>query len=90
MIRELFGEGAIVPLDFVMPGDDFCYYHKKCPGFFVEIGAASREKGITAPHHNPYYQLDEDALPLAVEYIVSLLAQRLQSPAAETAVLKDN
>ena len=90
VIRDLFGASAIAPLDLVMPGDDFCYYHKKCPGFFVEIGAASREKGITAPHHNPYYQLDEDALPLAVEYIVSLLAQRLQSPAAETAVLKDN
>ena len=78
VIAETFGAQAVVPIDTQMPGEDFCYFHKNCPGFFVEVGAASEEKGITAPHHNPLYQLDEDALPLAAEYVTNLLISRLK------------
>ena len=67
-----------MPIGPQMPGEDFCHFLEKCPGFFVEVGAASPEKGITAPHHNPLYQLDEDALPLAAEYAAALLASRLK------------
>lgn len=77
VIRDTFGPEAVVPIQPQMPGDDFCYYHKERPGFFVEIGAASQAKGITSPHHNPHYQLDEDALPIALEYVATLLAKRL-------------
>lgn len=77
VIRERFGPRAVVPIQPQMPGDDFCHYHQGRPGFFVEIGAASQAKGIVAPHHNPHYQLDEDALPLAVEYVTALLCKRL-------------
>lgn len=78
VIRETFGPQAVVPIGPQMPGEDFCHFLEKCPGFFVEVGAASPEKGITAPHHNPLYQLDEDALPLAAEYAAALLASRLK------------
>jgi len=78
LIRDTFGDEAVVKLNPLMPGDDFCYYHKDHPGFFVEIGAGSKEKGITAPHHNPAYQLDEDALPLASEYVAAMFLRRLR------------
>lgn len=78
VIRETFGPQAVVPIGPQMPGEDFCHFLEKCPSFFVEVGAASPEKGITAPHHNPLYQLDEDALPLAAEYVAALLSSRLK------------
>ena len=78
VIRETFGPQAVTPIGPQMPGEDFCHFLEKCPGFFVEVGAASPEKGITAPHHNPLYQLDEDALPLAAEYVAALLSSRLK------------
>lgn len=78
VIRETFGPQAVVPIGPQMPGEDFCHFLEKRPGFFVEVGAASPEKGITAPHHNPLYQLDEDALPLAAEYVAALLSSRLK------------
>ena len=78
VIRGAFGPQAVAAIGPQMPGEDFCHFHEKCPGFFVEVGAASEEKGITAPHHNPHYQLDEDALPLAVEYVTNLLRSRLK------------
>ena len=78
VIRETFGPQAVTPIGPQMPGEVFCHFLEKCPGFFVEVGAASPEKGITAPHHNPLYQLDEDALPLAAEYVAALLSSRLK------------
>ena len=78
LIRKTFGDESIVNLQPLMPGDDYCYYSAICPSFYCEIGAGSEEKGITAPHHNPKYLMDEDVLPLAVEYIVSLILSRMQ------------
>ena len=80
VIRDCFGPAALRPILPVMPGEDFSAFHQNCPGFFVELGAACPAKGITAPHHNPRYLLDEDALTLGVEYTAALLARRMEGP----------
>ena len=61
-----------------MPGEDYSALQTHCPGFFVELGARSEEKGITAPHHNSHYLLDEDALAFGLQYWVNLVLDRLQ------------
>ena len=76
LIRRTFGDDAIVYLQPLMPGDDYSYYAQLCPSFYCEIGAGNKEKGITAPHHNPKYLMDEDVLPLAVEYVATLVLAR--------------
>ncbi len=78
VIADTFGPGAPTPMDPVMPGEDFGYFSSCCRGFFLELGAASAAKGITAPHHNPAFTFDEDALALGVEYNVSLLLNRME------------
>lgn len=75
-IINQFGKAALLEIKPIMPGEDFCYLSEKCPSFFVELGARSVEKGIIFPHHNPKYLMDEDALSLGVEYLVSLLLSR--------------
>ena len=76
LIADTFGPEAVADLSPIAPGDDFCYYSQKCPGFFVELGAANPAVGSDAPHHNPRYKLDEDALLYGVEYTVALLESR--------------
>ena len=76
MIAQTFGTQAVHELSPIAPGDDFCYYDQVCPGFFLELGAASPEKGSDAPHHNARYRLDEDALAYGMEYTVALLSGR--------------
>lgn len=72
-----FGEKAALDIDPIMPGEDFSALQKDCPGFFVELGARSEAKGITAPHHNGHYLMDEDALPYGLQYWVDLVMSRL-------------
>ena len=37
------------------------------PGCYFLVGAGNAVKGITAPHHSPRFEIDEDALPIGVE-----------------------
>ena len=77
VIEEHFGESAVLEIDPLMPGEDFSALQENCPGFFVELGARSEEKGITFPHHNCRYLMDEGALKYGVEYLYQLVRSRL-------------
>ncbi|MHA1974006.1 MAG: M20 metallopeptidase family protein [Candidatus Hodarchaeales archaeon] len=45
-----------------MGGEDFAFYTQKTKGAFLLMGIENKEKGITAPHHHPKFDLDEDIL----------------------------
>lgn len=76
LIADTFGAQHVTELSPIAPGDDFCYYSQKCPGFFVELGAANHALGSDAPHHNPKYRMDEEALVYGLEYTVAILRSR--------------
>ncbi len=78
IVEQEFSKEAVVEMKPIMPGDDFGYYSQVCPGFFLQLGAACKVKGITAPHHNPNYMMDEDALGLGLRYFCLLLNRRLE------------
>ncbi len=77
-VAAAFGQSAAVAIRPVMPGEDFGYFSSVCRGFFMELGTASAAKNSTAPHHNPAFRIDEDCLPLGVEYTVRLLLDRME------------
>ncbi|GHU50192.1 N-acyl-L-amino acid amidohydrolase [Clostridia bacterium] len=77
MLSGIFGTDSIVTLDPMVPGEDFSAFHSNCPAFFLELGAGNVEKGITAPHHNAKYQMDEDALSLGVAFFAGIVLRRL-------------
>ncbi len=78
IVEQEFSSDSVVEMKPIMPGDDFGYYAQICPGFFLQLGAANKAKGITAPHHNPNYLMDEDALGLGLRYFCLLLERRLE------------
>ena len=45
-----------------MGGEDIAYFLERVPGTFFFLGAGNEEKGITYPHHNAKFDLDEDVL----------------------------
>jgi amidohydrolase len=45
-----------------MGGEDFAFYTQKTKGVFLTLGIQNKEKGITAPHHHPRFQVDEEIL----------------------------
>ena len=44
--------------DLMMIGEDFSHYLKVRPGAFFLTGCGNEDKAITAPHHNPYFDID--------------------------------
>ncbi|MBN9416495.1 hypothetical protein ABS71_21210 [bacterium SCN 62-11] len=50
-----------------MGGEDMAYYLQKVPGAFFFLGAAPDQPERVFPHHHPKFQLDERAVPLAME-----------------------
>ena len=76
--RKLVGEEAIVDLKPAMGGEDFAYYLEKVPGAFIGLGTGNPEKGTDKPHHNPRFDVDEDALPLGTAFHVAIAYEFLK------------
>ena len=56
------GEDALIPLKKMTGAEDFSVYMESVPGVFGYLGCRNEEKGITAAHHHPAFDVDEDVL----------------------------
>jgi amidohydrolase len=67
---DLLGRDNVID-DFhpVMAADDLAHFTVARPGVCVLIGLANPAAGITAPHHHPRFDIDEDALPVGAAVI---------------------
>ncbi len=50
--------------------DDMACFLDAVPGCYFVVGSGNREKETDFAHHHPRFNLDEDALPIAVEVMV--------------------
>lgn len=68
--EKVVGKENVLPVEPVSVGDDAALFQQRAPGCYFLVGAGNEAKGITAPHHNPAFDMDEDALPIAVRVMV--------------------
>ncbi len=61
----------------VMIGEDFSFFQRKVPGVFFGIGTYNEAKNIIHNLHNPYFDIDEDILPLAAGLFAQLVIKYL-------------
>jgi amidohydrolase len=57
-----------------MGSEDAAVFMQEVPGCYFFIGSANAERGLSAPHHNPRFDIDEDVLPLGVAVFLHALA----------------
>lgn len=53
-----------------MAGEDFAYFSQLVPSALFKLGCRNDDKGINAPLHNPYFNIDEDCLKYGVGVFV--------------------
>jgi amidohydrolase len=70
--RSVFGADRVVECPPVAAAEDFAYFLEAVPGAFAFVGAGNPERGITAPHHAPAFDIDEAALPLGAELLARI------------------
>lgn len=76
---SLVGEGQVhTDIAPAMGSEDFAFMLQKRPGAYIGIGAG--EGADDPPVHNPYYDFNDNILPLGAAYWVALVRQQL--PAA--------
>ena len=65
------GAGNVESSEGVMTtsSDDMADFLKAVPGCYFIVGAHNEQKGATYPHHHPRFNIDEDAMPIAVEVL---------------------
>src|SRR5947209_13481942 len=49
--------------------DDMAYFLNAVPGCYFIVGARNEAKGAKYPHHHPRFNVDEEAMPIAVEVL---------------------
>lgn len=79
IIEKLVGAGNVVEAKPSMGGEDFACYLQRIPGAFIILGIGNPEKGTNKPHHNPYFDVDEDVLYLGTAIHVALAYSYLTS-----------
>lgn len=79
VINEWFEDERILNIDPIMPGEDFSAFTEEtgCPGCFIEVGTANKEKGTVIPHHNPAYVMDEEGLYYGTCFFAGIVDEKL-------------
>ena len=80
--REAFGDEAVSEGELVLAGEDFSAFQACAPGTFLLLGARNEERGIVHDHHNPKFDVDEDAFPMGVRLISRAAVALLEDAAA--------
>ncbi|MDF2924513.1 MAG: amidohydrolase [Paenibacillaceae bacterium] len=75
--KRIFGEDKVKEAPLIMAGEDFSFYLERVPGCFFFVGAGNAGKGITAPHHHPRFDIDEQAILQASRLLAELAADKL-------------
>ncbi len=63
-----------------MAGEDMAFFLERIRGCYVLVGSGNPAKGTDHPHHSPRFDLDEDALPLAVELLSRMALGLIGTP----------
>ncbi|MGE6258350.1 M20 metallopeptidase family protein [Heyndrickxia sporothermodurans] len=70
VIQKTFGQEVFVQMEPSMGAEDYSYYLKEKTGAFINVGMQSEKSQY--PHHHPKFDIDEDAIPTAIELMVQL------------------
>ena len=64
-----------------MGAEDFSFYQRVLPGFFMRLGSGNQAKGIVADAHTPTFDIDEDCLVVGVQAMANVVLDFLEQHA---------
>lgn len=72
-LSDTLGAGNVVDLPLRLTAEDFSYFSQKVPATFIRLGTRNEAKGIIHPVHNSRFDIDEEALKVGVQTLVSII-----------------
>ena len=77
MAAAVVGNDNVHPSQRTMIAEDVGLLMDDIPGCFFFVGTMNTERGLDYPHHNPHFDIDEDALPIAAAVLAGAAAKYL-------------
>ncbi|KPK93375.1 MAG: hypothetical protein AMJ88_08075 [Anaerolineae bacterium SM23_ 63] len=65
LVESMFPEATIDSNEITMGSEDMAFFMEGIPSSYLFIGSSNASRSLDAPHHNPRFDFDEGALPLA-------------------------
>lgn len=69
---QMLGNDKIIEKKPTMGTEDFSFFAEAFPGYFYLLGMVDETKGRFESGHNPFYRVNEDALPYGAALHASL------------------
>jgi amidohydrolase len=81
VLERVAGAANVGIVDKVCGAEDFSFYQKVVPGFFLRVGCTPRERDLAsaAPNHSPRLFVDEACLPIGLRALATLAIEWLRS-----------
>jgi amidohydrolase len=76
-IRRAVGDTNVFEFPQRMGAEDFSYYEKIVPGFFMRLGSGNKAKGITAESHTAAFDIDEECMVVGVKVMAGVVLDYL-------------
>ena len=77
--EEILGKEKVKECMPKTASEDFSFYQQKVPGVFFFFGAGNKAKGISAPNHNPKFDVDDDELWVDTAILVGYTVKAVES-----------
>ncbi len=74
VVTDLWGADALDTEERTMGSEDAAFFMEEIPGCYLFIGSGP-EGGVGAPHHNPHFDIEEQALVNGVAVVVEALCR---------------
>ena len=76
--EHVVGKDFVFEVPSAMISEDMSFYLQKVPGSYFYVGAGNVEKGISQPHHNSRFDIDEQALAVGAKMMCNLAVSYLE------------
>ena len=78
-VRKLIGEENLCEQPPNLGSEDFSGFLGIAPGVYLNVGTGNPEKGTDKPHHNEFFNIDEDGMAICaaayVQFVLEYLAE---------------
>ena len=78
IVKDMFAEEKLETAVRTMGSEDMAFMMDDIPGCYFFIGSRNSEKGLDAAHHNPRFDVDEQALTNGVALMAAAAADLLR------------
>ncbi len=76
---KILGKNNVVNADQTMGGEDISYFLNEIPGCYFFLGSKNISKNLDKPHHNQYFDFDEDCMAIGVEILINSIINYLNN-----------